>query len=243
VSNTQRNYDAEAAALPILDFDLRMHEFMWRAFEPHIRGGWALELGCFHGAFTERLGKRFSDVVVVEGSKECIEIAKKRVPYASFVHGRFEDAPVWIDHEQKFDAIFAIHVLEHLDDPVLVLKRCREWLKPDGKLFLAVPNARAASRRLAALMGLIPTCASVTDRERAHGHRRTYTWEELDADILDSGLQMEYSTGVMFKPFANFQFDKAIAAGIIDEKYLEGCYELGKQYPELCASLVRVCTR
>jgi 2-polyprenyl-3-methyl-5-hydroxy-6-metoxy-1,4-benzoquinol methylase len=239
----RRDYDAESRALPHHDFDTLMHGFMMRSFRPFIQGGWALELGCFHGAFTERLAKLFSDVIVIEGSKECIEIAKKRVPYASFVHGRFEYAPVWIDHERKFDAVFAIHVLEHLDDPIAVLKRCREWLKPDGQLFLAVPNAFAASRQIATKMGLVDHPTAVTAGEWEHGHRRTYHSGELDLDIHRAGMWPRYAGGVMFKPFANFQFDKALAAGIIDEKYLDACYEVGKEYPELCASLVRVCVR
>ena len=47
----------------------------------------------------------------------------------------------------------------------------------------------------------------------------------------------------MFKPFANFQFDKLIEHKIIDQGYLDGCYALGMQYPELAASIYVVCGR
>lgn len=33
-----------------------------------------------------------------------------------------------------------IHVLEHVPDPADMLARCKELLRPDGLLFLAVPN-------------------------------------------------------------------------------------------------------
>jgi 2-polyprenyl-3-methyl-5-hydroxy-6-metoxy-1,4-benzoquinol methylase len=67
--------------------------------------------------------------------------------------------------DAQFDAVFAIHVLEHLDDPVAVLKRCREWLAPEGRLFLAVPNAYAASRQIACGMGFVPYPLAVTRAE------------------------------------------------------------------------------
>ena len=49
--------------------------------------------------------------------------------------------------------------------------------------------------------------------------------------------------GVIFKPLANFQFDAALAAGTIDEAYIEGCYQLGMIYPDLCASVYLICEK
>lgn len=49
--------------------------------------------------------------------------------------------------------------------------------------------------------------------------------------------------GVIFKPLANFQFDKALADGLIGDAYLEGCYQLGMVYPDLCASVYLICEK
>src|SRR5688572_19023227 len=74
------------------DFDYRMHDFMLRAFKPNMPVGRALELGCYHGAFTERLAGIYSDLTVVEGASELIEVARKRVGKGvRFVLSRFED--------------------------------------------------------------------------------------------------------------------------------------------------------
>ncbi|MEX0694999.1 MAG: class I SAM-dependent methyltransferase [Rhodospirillales bacterium] len=40
----------------------------------------------------------------------------------------------------QLDAVSANHVLEHFRDPVGALQQFRSWLKPDGLLFLSVPN-------------------------------------------------------------------------------------------------------
>jgi 2-polyprenyl-3-methyl-5-hydroxy-6-metoxy-1,4-benzoquinol methylase len=38
------------------------------------------------------------------------------------------------------DAVILWHVLEHLDDPALVLRRIHGWLAPGGEVVIAVPN-------------------------------------------------------------------------------------------------------
>jgi 2-polyprenyl-3-methyl-5-hydroxy-6-metoxy-1,4-benzoquinol methylase len=48
---------------------------------------------------------------------------------------------------EPFDAITLHHVLEHVHDPLDLLKACRALLKPGGRLWLATPNAQAFARR------------------------------------------------------------------------------------------------
>lgn len=233
-----REFTDSPERLYAYDFDYRMHEYMLRQFEPLLPKGRALELGCYHGVFTERLVGIFSDVTVVEGASELVEIAQTRVgDRAKFVHSNFETfAP-----ESPFDAIFLIHTLEHLDEPIEMLRRIRTWLSKGGRLFVAVPNAYAASRQIAVSMGLISEPTAVTDGEAKHGHRRTYCLESLECDIAEAGLHIQESGGIMFKPLANFQFDRCLKEAVINDKFLDGCFDLGRRYPELCASIYTVC--
>ncbi len=227
------------------DFDYVLREYMWRTFAPFLpfgRGARALEMGCYRGEFTVRLAEAFDDLTVLEGAADLVKAARARVPQrVRFVHTTFEDwqpAP-----GETFDAVFLMHTLEHLDEPVAVLRRILQWLTPSGRLFLVVPNANAASRQIAVRMGLIDHNSAVTAGEREHGHRRTYAFDTLEHDVRCAGLQVLHRAGVMFKPLANFQFDRALAAGIVDRAYLDGCYSLGLSYPDLCASVFLLCGR
>ena len=221
------------------DFDYRMHDFMLRAFRPNLPSGHALELGCYHGAFTTRLAKIYSKLTVVEGASELIDVARKRVGKdVRFVLSRFEE----FEPAERFDAAFLLHTLEHLDDSVAVLRRIGSWLAPGGRLFVAVPNAYAASRQIAVAMGLISHPTAVTEGEARHGHRRTYCMESLLNDVGAAGLRTVDKGGIVFKPLANFQFDRALKDGIVGDDYLNGCFELGKVYPDLCASIYVVCS-
>jgi 2-polyprenyl-3-methyl-5-hydroxy-6-metoxy-1,4-benzoquinol methylase len=220
------------------NFDYQMHGYMLRTFSATLTKGRALELGCFEGEFTKRLAGIYADVTVVEGASELVAEARKRVGgKVVFVHERFEN----FEPSILYDAIFFLHTLEHIERPVDLLRRIGSWLSKGGRLFLAVPNAYAASRQIAVAMGLIAYPTAVTEGEALHGHQRTYCLDTLKDDVRAAGLKLIDSGGIFFKPLANFQIDQAFQAGIITDDYLEGCFKLGKKYPDLCASVYAVC--
>lgn len=223
------------------DFDV-MHPFMLRSFVPHFKPGNVLELGSFKGDFTKRLMPHFTDITCVEGSPEAIAEARKRLPAQgiNFVEGLFENVQL----ERKYDNIILTHVLEHLDEPVAVLKRVNdEWLNEGGRFFLVCPNANAPSRQIAVKMGLISHNSAITPAEKEHGHRITYSLDTLERDARSAGLNVILRSGIFFKALANFQWDRLLNTDIISPAYLEGCYQLGQVYPDLCSSIFLLCER
>ena len=243
---SERNYDLEAADAAArkyaynFDFDV-MHPFMLSSFQPFLRSGNCLELGSFKGDFTCRLLGLFDEITCVEASGEAIGFARKRLgERVKFVNSRFED----VELPSTYDNVVLTHVLEHIDDPVSLLARInREWLAEDGRLFLVCPNANAPSRQIAVKMGLISHNAAVTPAEAAHGHRCTYTLDTLERDATAAGLKVVHRSGIFFKALANFQWDMLLKTDIISKEYLEGCYKLGQQYPDLCASIFLLCEK
>ena len=241
-----RDYDSEARDVPghryAYDFDLDvMHKYMVRAFEPFFRPGRLLELGSFRGDFTRRLRPFFEDITCVEASGEAIAAAQARLALGvRFVQATFEEVAL----PARYDTVVLTHVLEHLDDPVAVLRRVNDaWLAEGGRLLVACPNANAPSRQIAVRMGLIPHNAAVTEAERQHGHRRTYSLDTLERDAAAAGLKVVHRSGVFFKALANFQWDALLKTDIVSPEYLDGCYVLGQIYPDLCASIILVCER
>ncbi|MCW5656406.1 MAG: class I SAM-dependent methyltransferase [Burkholderiaceae bacterium] len=221
------------------DFDV-MHPYMLRSFEPFFRDGSLLELGSFKGDFTRRLAQRFSDISCVEASDEAIQHARHVLPGPSYFHERFESVHL----PRRYENIVMTHVLEHLDDPVAVLRRVNEeWLADGGRFFVVCPNANAPSRQIAVKMGLISHNAAVTPAEAEHGHRCTYSLDTLERDAVRAGLKVVYRTGIFFKALANFQWDRLLQTDIVSKEYIEGCYQLGQVYPDLCASIFLLCER
>jgi 2-polyprenyl-3-methyl-5-hydroxy-6-metoxy-1,4-benzoquinol methylase len=241
-----RNYDAEIRDTVHhryayrFDFDV-MHPYMIRSFEPFFRSGNCLELGCFKGDFTQRLMLHFDDLTCIEASGEAVAEARSRTgARVTYIHSSFESAVL----PKLFDNIVLTHVLEHLDDPIRVLKRVNdEWLTDGGRVFLVCPNANAPSRQIAVKMGLITHNAAITPAEAEHGHRCTYTLDTLERDAAAAGLRVVHRSGIFFKALANFQWDRLLQTDIVSVEYLDGCYKLGQQYPDLCSSIFLLCER
>lgn len=244
-----RNYNAElqdtADHRYAYNFDLDvMHKYMVRSFESFFITGNCLELGSFKGDFTRRLLPYFDRITCVEASDEAIQLAKLEndnlTGQMTFVNALFEAVSL----TERFDNIILTHVLEHIDDPVRVLRRINEeWLSDNGRLFLVCPNANAPSRQIAAKMGLISHNSAITPAEEKHGHRVTYSFDTLERDARAAGLNVVYRTGIFFKALANFQWDRLLQTDIISPEYLEGCYQLGHQYPDLCSSIFLLCEK
>jgi 2-polyprenyl-3-methyl-5-hydroxy-6-metoxy-1,4-benzoquinol methylase len=244
--NQQRNYNNELKDTSDhkyaynFDFDV-IHKFMIKSFEPFYKEGNCLELGSFKGDFTRRLIPHFDDITCVEASDEAIAIAEKEFgTKAKFINELFEE--VLLPH--KYDNIILTHVLEHINDPVALMKRINdEWLSANGRFFLVCPNANAPSRQIAVKMGLIPHNTAITPAEKEHGHNITYTLDTLERDAKAAGLKVVHRSGIFFKALANFQWDRLLTTDIISEEYLQGCYELGHIYPDLCSSIFLMCEK
>ena len=246
MSQNHRDYNTEVLDLPTrkyaygFDFDV-MHPFMIRSFLPFFLKGSLLELGSFEGEFTRRLCTYFDDITCVEASANAINEAQSKLKSkVKFIHSTFEDANLC----KKYDNIIITHVLEHLDDPIMILKRINnEWLSQGGRLFLVCPNANAPSRQIAVKMGLISHNSSVTEAEKKHGHRCTYSFDTLERDVRAAGLKILNRSGIFFKALANYQWDRLLETDIISPEYLEGCYQLGQIYPDLCSSIFLLCAK
>jgi 2-polyprenyl-3-methyl-5-hydroxy-6-metoxy-1,4-benzoquinol methylase len=222
------------------DFDV-MHHFMLKSFIPFFISGKLLELGSFKGDFTKRFLPYFDDITCVEASEIALDIAKKEIgTKIKYVNGMFEE----VNLPFKYENVILTHVLEHINDPVRVLRKINdEWLSENGKLFLVCPNANAPSRQIAVKMGLISHNSAVTPAEKEHGHQITYTFDTLERDAKAAGLRIVHRSGIFFKAMANFQWDQLLETDIISKEFLEGCFKLGQQYPDLSASIFLLCEK
>lgn len=244
--NTKRDYNKELKDTSdhkyvySFDYDV-MHPFMIKAFEPFFKDGNFLELGSHKGVFTKLFLPYFDDITCVEVSDEAIKVAKAlNGDKVKYVNGMFEEVTL----PTKYDNIVLTHVLEHISDPVAVLKKINvEWLSDTGRFFLVCPNANAPSRQIAVKMGLITHNSAVTPAEKEHGHQITYTLDTLERDARLAGLNVVHRSGVFFKALANFQWDKLLNTDIISKEYLDGCYDLGHHYPDLCSSIFIMCEK
>jgi 2-polyprenyl-3-methyl-5-hydroxy-6-metoxy-1,4-benzoquinol methylase len=216
-----------------LDFDRRLIGYRFRTLLPHVHARRVLELGSGDGVMTAMLADRFEDVTVVEGSQHLLDVIPDR-PNLTKVNRLFES----FQPQATFDAIIMEHVLEHVEDPVAILKLATPWLGADGVIVVGVPNANSFHRLAAVKMGLLADAHELNARDLEVGHRRVYDWDSLRADIAAAGLQVEHMDGVFFKPLSNGQIDQHWT-----EPMIEAFYELGKDFPQNAAEITAICRR
>jgi 2-polyprenyl-3-methyl-5-hydroxy-6-metoxy-1,4-benzoquinol methylase len=109
------------------------------------RSSKVLEVGCGCGAITSFLGEKFDDVISIEESLVCANVARLRTKgmnHVEIVCAPFQE----IKFKEKFDIVFGIGVFEHStvfvdDDPYdRILKYFHDILAPDGVVVIAIEN-------------------------------------------------------------------------------------------------------
>lgn len=96
-----------------------------------------LEVGCGNGIILKQLKRKNSFLKltgiepgghrIVEGIDDAIDIIRGFFPAKQIA-------------DTKFDLIFSLLVLEHIEDPVVFLQQQKDQLSPNGKLIFGVPN-------------------------------------------------------------------------------------------------------
>lgn len=99
------------------------------------KAGGILDLGCGTGSFLNTMSKSGWQVKGLEPDEQAAAISKKLYGIEPLVPEALFELP-----EKSFDAITMWHVLEHVHDLNDYLEKLRSLLKPQGKLFVAVPN-------------------------------------------------------------------------------------------------------
>jgi len=108
-----------------------------RIVQHHLRSGRVLDVGCASGLFLLQARSAGWDVAGIEPNQALCEDARKSLNRAAEVQcTTLENARL----QSGFDAITVWDVLEHVPDPQAFLQICRTLLRPDGFLFLNVPD-------------------------------------------------------------------------------------------------------
>ena len=214
-----------------------MRELEIRVFGQYIDQGTALELGCEIGYMSELIAPRVAQLDIVDASELFLNQTKMRgMTNTRYFCSLFEE----FKPPCRYDYVFASHVLEHLKDVQDVLAMVRVALTGKGLLFVAVPNARALSRQLARHMGLITSLYDLTPNDLRGGHRRVYDRVALDRELERAGFEVIARGGIFFKFLADFQMDKLIDLKILEKAHLEGLFNLGNEYPDMCADIYAI---
>jgi SAM-dependent methyltransferase len=158
-----------------------------------------VELGVGEGVTLARLAPLPRRYVVVEGAPSLAARARAEHPGVEVVQALFEQHVP----DEPCDVLLALHVMEHVDDPVALLEHLRTWVAPGGEIVVVVPNRRSLHRRLAVLMGLQPRLDTLSPRDHLVGHQRVYDLTDLATDLRRGGFEPFEERGFFLKVLPN----------------------------------------
>lgn len=194
-----------------------------------------LDLGLGHGYSALEFCGKTKEYTILEGSIELIERFRDRKEFSNvcFVHTFFEN----YETDKNFDVIVLGFVLEHVDDPLLILKKYRSMLTKGGKMFLAVPNAETLNRRIGYAANLLSDMTQLSEHDRASGHKRYFIHDSINELCKRAGLRVILEEGIYLKPFTT----KQILSLNLDDSIMDALCVVGRNYPELSLGILIQC--
>lgn len=166
--------------------DLNNQNSSWtRIYEMISPNSTVLDVGCSSGYFAEVLIENLK--CAVDGLEIDTEDAKKARKICREVYELNLNNTSFSEIKQQYDFIIFADVLEHLLNPVEVLKRIKKLLKKDGAIIFSLPNMAHASVRLELLNGHFNyEDQGLLDKTHINFHTR----ESVDNMLAEAGYQI-----------------------------------------------------
>ncbi len=158
-----------------------------------------LDVGCGGGILAEALAQRGAQVTGIDMGDAPLGVAKLHqlesglsIDYQKSTAEDFAKA-----HENAFDTVTCLEMLEHVPDPSSVVRACAKMVKPGGHVFFSTIN-RNPKAFLFAIIGaeyvlrLLP--------RGTHEYAKFIRPSELANWSREADLQVNNMTGLLFNP-------------------------------------------
>lgn len=94
-----------------------------------------LDIGCGAGRALQLAADRGADVSGLDAAPGMLEIARRRVPGATLVHGELQTLPF---DDAEFDAVSGFNSFQYAADPIAALREARRVTRPGGRILALV---------------------------------------------------------------------------------------------------------
>jgi len=181
-----------------------------------LAGKKVLDIGCGGGLLAEVLSDLGAIVTAIDASEKTINVAKahaKKVgSNVNYIKASLEEFSK-IEPKSRFDVITCLEMLEHVSDPLQILKKCSDLLNQDGDLFLSTINRNPRSYLFAIigaeyLLNLLP--------KGTHDYSKFIKPSELSKWLNKSNLNTIEVVGLSYNPITdNYWLGKDIAVNYL----------------------------
>jgi 2-polyprenyl-6-hydroxyphenyl methylase/3-demethylubiquinone-9 3-methyltransferase len=157
-----------------------------------------LDIGCGGGLLCEPFAKLGHNLTGLDASLSTIDVAKTHSKSEkldiNYIHGTAEEY-LANNPNKKFDVIFAMEIIEHINSPIDFIKTIQQFLKPSGLLFISTINRNLKSLLLAKfsaeyILNWLP--------KGTHSYDKFITPSELNNYLTQHSLLLSKINGINF---------------------------------------------
>ncbi|WP_332404450.1 bifunctional 2-polyprenyl-6-hydroxyphenol methylase/3-demethylubiquinol 3-O-methyltransferase UbiG [Vibrio metschnikovii] len=161
-----------------------------------------LDVGCGGGILAESMAREGAIVTGLDMGKEPLEVARLHAletgTTLTYLQSTVEDHAQQYPHH--YDVVTCMEMLEHVPDPLSVVKACARLVKPGGHVFFSTLNRNIKSY-LFAIVGAEQLLKIVP--KGTHDHSKFIRPSELLRMIDQTALQEQGITGLHYNPLTD----------------------------------------
>jgi 2-polyprenyl-6-hydroxyphenyl methylase/3-demethylubiquinone-9 3-methyltransferase len=116
--------------------DINDTRLQFIAQQVNLSGIRVLDVGCGGGILCEAMAKAGAQVTGIDAEGEAIAVAQQHAK-ENQLSIEYQCSPIEEFESESFDVVTCMEMLEHVQNPALVIEHCKRLLKPDGFLFLS----------------------------------------------------------------------------------------------------------
>lgn len=160
-----------------------------------------LDVGCGAGILTESLAKNGAHTIGLDLSTEVLICAREHAK-AENLQIEYVQEPVEAyakSHPEEFDAVSCMELLEHVPDPLQVIKACADLVKTEGLVFFSTINRTPKAFLLTIvgaeyLLNILP--------KGTHHYQKFIRPSELTSWAMEAGLSLVELKGLEYHPLS-----------------------------------------
>ncbi|CDZ79092.1 3-demethylubiquinone-9 3-methyltransferase [Legionella massiliensis] len=176
-----------------------------------------LDVGCGGGILSEAMAAAGAQVNGLDVASDALAVAEEHAKKSRLAIN-YVCSPIE-DYEAKaFDIVTCMEMLEHVQEPQLVIEHCARLLKPEGYLFLSTINRTLKAYATAVvaaeyILGLLP--------RQTHDFAKFIKPSELASMVRNAGLEFCGMVGMSYNPISR----TAKLVESVEVNYLLACYK------------------